>query len=155
MIGAIMYIRPATIEDVHSLFEIRCSVHENHMSREQMAALNITPDTVRNMIASGDYIVPVAFVDSEAVGFAMAQISESYIFALFVTPSHEGRGIGSQLLGYVEAALHRHGVREAWLCTDADEKVRAVGFYRHFGWCETGLMEDGQLRFCKQLFANS
>lgn len=120
-----------------------------------MAALDITPETVRDMITSGDYIVPVAFVDGEAVGFAMAQISESYVFALFVIPSHEDRGIGSKLLGYVEAALYRHGVREAWLCTDADEKVRAVGFYRHLGWRETGFMEDGQLRFCKQLFANS
>lgn len=149
-----MQIRPAIIEDVDTLFEIRCSVRENHMSREEMAALDITPATVKDMISGGDYIVPVAVMDGETVGFAMAQISECYLFALFVAPAHEGKGIGGKLLTCVEEKLRQHGVREAWLATDANEKVRAVGFYRHHGWHDDGLMEDGQLRFCKQLFAD-
>lgn len=150
-----MQIRAAIIEDVETLFEIRCSVRENHMSREEMAALDITPTAVQDMICGGDYIVPIAFEDGEAVGFAMAQISECYLFALFVTPPHEGKGIGAKLLAHVEEELRQRGVREIWLATDADERVRAVGFYRHHGWRDVGLMEDGQLRFCKQLFATS
>lgn len=150
-----MHIRPAMVDDVEKLFEIRCSVRENHMTREEMAALGITPESVQDMIGGGHYSVPVAVADGEAVGFAMAHIAECSVFALFVAPAHEGQGIGAKLLAHVEEALRQNGVRQAWLATDADERVRAVGFYRHHGWRDAGFMEDGQLRLCKQLFTAS
>ena len=146
-----MQIRTATPEDVAAIFDVRCSVKENHMSRAELAELDITPETVGGMISGGDYIVPVALVGGEIVAFAMAQISEGYVFALFVRPEHEGKGLGNTLMREVESGFKEHGVTEAWLCTGSEKGIRAPGFYRRLGWVESGTMEDGQLRFCKTL----
>lgn len=146
-----MHIRPATPEDVAAIFDVRCSVKENHMSREELAALDITPETVREMITGGDYIAPVALTGGKIAGFAMTQISEGYVFALFVRPEHEGKGLGRALMHEVESGLVERGVTEASLCTGPEEGIRAPGFYRHLGWVDSGFMDDGQLKFCKTL----
>lgn len=49
-----MQIRVAQLEDIETLFEIRTSVKENHQSREEIAALGITPATVAEMLQN-DY----------------------------------------------------------------------------------------------------
>ena len=38
-----MRIRLATTADVETLFELRTSVRENHQSREELAAIGVTP----------------------------------------------------------------------------------------------------------------
>lgn len=83
----------------------------------------------------------------------MAQILEGYIFACFVRPGFEGRGIGRALMKAAEDGLRRAGVKRAWLSTGASEEIRAAGFYRHLGWYEDGFLEDGQIRFSKELSA--
>lgn len=148
-----LHIRPATAADIPDIFTVRCSVKENHMSREELAELDITPESVADMITGGDYIVPVAVVDSRIVGFAMAQISEGYLFALFVLPEHENKSVGRALMRVVESGLMEHGVKEAWLATGSEPGIRAPGFYRHLGWAESGLMDDGQLKFTKAFSA--
>ncbi len=147
----LLRIRPATPDDITEIFDVRCSVRENHMSREELAAIDITPDTVRGMITGGDYIVPVALVAGKIAGFAMARISEGYVFALFVRQEQEDEGFGRALMQIVESGLAEHGVQEAWLATGSETGIRAPGFYRHLGWNDCGLMEDGQLKFCKAL----
>ncbi len=146
-----MQIRKATPEDVEAIFDVRCSVKENHLSRAELAELNITLKTVGEMIMSGDYIVPVVQLGGKIVAFAMARISEGYVFALFVRPGHEGKGLGHALMREVESGFTSHGVTEAWLYTGSEEGIRAPGFYRRLGWVESGVMEDGQLRFRKSL----
>ena len=146
-----MQIRKATPEDVATIFDVRCSVKENHLSLAEQAELDIMPATVVEMILGGDYLVPVALAGGEIVAFAMAQISEGYVFALFVRPEHERKGLGRVLMREVESGFMGHGVTDAWLCTGSEAGIRAPGFYRHLGWIESGIMEDGQLRFCKTL----
>lgn len=144
-------MRNATPEDVESIFNVRCAVKENHLSRAELSELGITPSAVTGMITGGDYTVPVALVAEKIVGFAMAQISEGYLFALFVHPGHEGKGVGRELMKVVEKELAERGVKELWLATGSEPELRAHGFYRHLGWQESGLMEDGQLKFCKTM----
>jgi len=45
-----MNIREAQLEDIETLFNIRTSVIENHQSREELATLGITPETVAEML---------------------------------------------------------------------------------------------------------
>ncbi len=144
-------IRDATVEDVETLFDIRCSVRENHMSREALAELDITPASVAEMINSGNYISPVAEIEGYPIAFAMAEIPQSYVFAVFVRPSHEGMGAGRLVLEAVERGLAASGVEEAWLSTGSEPGLRSPGFYRHLNWKHSGFLDDGQIRFVKRL----
>lgn len=66
------------------------------------------------------------------VGFPMIDATAGSLFAAFVLPRHEGRGIGRQLVAAAERQLRsRHAV--AWLETGTS--TRAEGFCRRLGWC--------------------
>lgn len=95
-------VRPATAQDVEDLFDIRCSVRENHQSREELAAIGFTLESVAEMIRGGDYVTTIAEVGGRPVAFSMAQISEGYVFAAFIRTDHEGRGIGRALMEAAE-----------------------------------------------------
>jgi len=146
-----MKLRSASARDVETLFDIRCSVTENYQSREELASLDITVESIEGMIASGDYITLIAEEDGQPIGFTMAQISEGYVFACFVRPAFEGQGIGGALMAAMEEGLRSAGVKQAWLSTGSEQGLRASGFYRHLGWIDAGYLEDGQIRFTKAL----
>ena len=64
-------IRVANVGDIDTIFEIRTRVRENHLSREQLADIGVTPDAIREAIAQAPCIW-VAEVDGTPVGFSMA-----------------------------------------------------------------------------------
>lgn len=146
-----MNLRPATIADIETLFGIRCSVTENHQSRNELAELGITVESVGAMVESGDYVTTMAEVDGQVVGFSMAQISECYVFACFVRPGFHGQGVGGALMKAAAEGLRGAGIKCVWLSTSEEEHFRAPGFYRHLGWVDSGYLEDGQIRFTKML----
>ncbi|WP_157830583.1 GNAT family N-acetyltransferase [Aeromonas sobria] len=145
-----MMIRIATPDDVNGMFEVRTSVRENHMSLSELAALGITPDTLPCML-NGSGRGWVACEEDQVVAFVMADAMESTIFAMFVRQSHEGIGLGRSLMQAAETWLCDEGCNEVWLLTDANTEVRANGFYRHLGWMEDGIQDDGEVRFKKRL----
>lgn len=145
-----MTIRIATPADVAGMFEVRTQVRENHMSLAELAELGITPQSLPAML-SGSGRGWVACDEGRVVAFAMADTSDGALFALFVHQSHEGKGLGRQLMQAAESWLGAQGCREIWLLTDADPSVRANGFYRHLGWLDDGIQDDGQVRFTKLL----
>ncbi len=147
-----LVIRRASVEDVAILFDIRCSVRENHQSEGELAEIGVTHASVGAMLAGGDYATFIADLDGVSVGFTMAQCSTGYIFACFVRPDFEGRGIGRALMTAAEDAIRLAGVQRAWLSTGADEGLRAIGFYEHLAWRRVATLPDGQLRFEKHLF---
>lgn len=123
-------IRPAEAGDVAGLFHVRLSVRENALSMAELAALGITPETVTDMIAT-EPCAWVAVEEDRIVGFSMIDAKAGSLFAAFVLPGHEGRGIGRQLVAAAERQLRsRHAV--AWLETGTS--TRAEGFYRRLGW---------------------
>lgn len=150
-----MLLRPATPDDAETFFTIRCAVRENHYSREELAALGITPERVAEMLRSGDYISTIAEMDGRPVGITMAQLSAGFIEECFVLPEYEGRGVGRAVMAAAEQGLRAAGVTQAWLSTGPTPDIRAMGFYRHLGWKEDGLLEDGQVRFIKELAPRS
>ncbi|MEB3212537.1 MAG: GNAT family N-acetyltransferase [Leptolyngbyaceae bacterium] len=140
-----MHIRAATQDDIETLFEIRTSVVENHQSREEIAALGITPTSVAEMLAT-DCAAWIARVEGQDVGFAIANATEQTVFGLFVLPAYEGRGIGRALIEKAEQWLWSQGIDEIWLVTDQNPQLRAYGFYCHLGWIPVGLETDGPFR---------
>jgi GNAT superfamily N-acetyltransferase len=148
-----MKIRPAVPSDVPAIFQVRTSVRENHMSIEALAAVNITPETVIPMLG-GNCRAWVAEDHGTVVAFAIADSSEATIFAIFVRPDCEGRSMGRLLMNEAEKWLFSRGCHEIWLRTDRDPKVRSNGFYKHLGWTNDGVQDDGQNQYTKR-FVNA
>jgi GNAT superfamily N-acetyltransferase len=144
-----MKIRIATPADIAAMFDVRTSVRENHMSLEELAAIDVTPDTLASML-SGDGRGWVADAQGEVVAFAMADAADATVFAMFVRSTSEGQGLGRQLMAAAEQWLFSRGCEEIWLVTDSNRAVRANGFYRYLGWQDAGIQEDGQVRFTKR-----
>jgi GNAT superfamily N-acetyltransferase len=144
-----MKIREAQLEDIETLFNIRTSVIENHQSREELATLGITPETVAEMLQS-DCRAWIAEIDQQPIAFSMANAAEKTIFAMFVLPSFEGRGAGRALMQQAEQWLWSQGVEEIWLLTGNDSNLRAYGFYLHLGWTPVDIQPDGQIKFLKK-----
>lgn len=92
---------------------------------------------------------PCAWVAVESemvVGFSMIDQEEGSLFAAFVLPSHEGRGVGRSLVNEAEKHLFaRHGV--CWLETGS--KTRAADFYRRLGWSNEQDAGNGDIRLEK------
>lgn len=149
----LMKLRPALANDAGTLFDIRCSVVENYQSREELASLGITIQSVKEMIEGEDYITTIAEEDGQPVGFSMVQVSDGYVFACFVRPEFEGKGFGRALMNVAEEGLRRGGVQKAWLSTGPESELRAAGFYLHLGWYKDGYLDDGQVVFRKTLIS--
>lgn len=139
-------IRLVELSEVDRLFQVRTSVSENLFTLVEMAAIGITPVSVAAMIRHSP-CAWAAIEEGEIVGFSMIDDEEATVSALFVQPSHQGKGIGKKLLQVAEEALfQQHGV--IWL--ETGKTTRAVGFYRYLGW-ENEKDNDGKyLRFEKR-----
>ncbi len=139
-----MNIKEAELTDIETLFDIRTSVVENHQSREEIAQLGITPETVAQMLQT-DCCAWIAEIDGKPVAFSIANATEKTIFGVFVLPSFEGRGAGRALMEAAEIWLFSQGIEEIWLLTGNDSKLRAYGFYLHLGWITVGVVTDGEM----------
>ncbi|MEO1590636.1 MAG: GNAT family N-acetyltransferase [Cyanobacteria bacterium J06632_22] len=148
-----MKIRRVTIEDIEPLFEIRTSVTENYQSREEIAALGITPKTVADMLQHG-CAAWLAEQAGQGIGFAIANATEQTIFGIFIRPEFEGQGVGRALMAEAEHWLWSQGAVEIWLLTGNDPNLRAYGFYQHLGWQNVGVVEAGdfagEVKFIKR-----
>ncbi|TCP88839.1 acetyltransferase (GNAT) family protein [Rhizobium sp. PP-CC-2G-626] len=138
-------IRRAETTDVSALFDVRTSVRENHLSREQLCGLGITEDSIADMITAST-CAWVAVIGCEIVGFSMIDSADGSLFAAFVLPSHEGKGVGKQLVFTAEQELFRH-FAEIWLETAKDS--RAAEVYRHLGWRNEREADGNQIRMTK------
>jgi GNAT superfamily N-acetyltransferase len=136
-----MDLRPAKAADVPDLFRVRTSVHENHQSEEELAGLGVTRESLASMLGSGAARGWCAEEDGGVVGFSMARRSERDVFALFVLPEFEGRGIGSALLEAAVAWLRQEGDQPIRLSTGRG--TRAFSLYIARGWREVGSLENG------------
>lgn len=140
-------LRLATPGDVDVLFDIRTSVTQNHLSRQQMHALGITAEVLTEAISSAPCAWVVEWHDQPA-GFAMVDLQEGELFALFVRPALEGNGLGTLLLQQAEQALFEHHA-VIHLTTDGDPAMRANALYRRAGWVCTAQLDARDVRFEK------
>ena len=135
-----MFVRTATIADIEAMHRIRLAVRENALS-----------DPMR--VQQKDYVEYlqkrgrgwVFEVDGVIAGFAVADASARSVWALFVSPAYERRGIGRQL----------HDTMVGWLFEQGDEPVtlgtqpgtRAAGFYTAAGWQLIGSSSSGEAQY--------
>lgn len=141
-------VRQAVEADVETLFDIRTSVRENLQNREELAQLGVTPESVAELLR-GNGRAWLALVNGEPAGFSLANADEGTVFAMFIRPEHEGKGLGRRLMAEAEGWLFSRGWPEIWLLTGVDPSLRAHGFYRRLGWRLSGPHADQQVRYVK------
>jgi GNAT superfamily N-acetyltransferase len=132
--------RQATLADIDAMHEVRLAVQENRLSDPD----RIRPEHYRSMLAEHG-CGWVYEVEGRVVGFAIADHSRRNIWALFVAPGFEGRGIGKALHDLMVKWLFEQGREPLWLTTAPD--TRAEQFYAAAGWQCRGTEKNGELRF--------
>lgn len=139
-------IRPALVSDVDSIFDVRTSVVENHLSREEMHQMGITESAVANMIQN-TLCAWVAVENEKIIGFSMILPDDGCLFAAFVLPEYEGRGAGRRLVKVAEQELFKYH-DTVWL--ETDKNSRAAKFYLHLGWVNKMDIDEADIRLEKQ-----
>jgi GNAT superfamily N-acetyltransferase len=132
-------VRRATPDDIADLMALRLSVRENRLFDPGQ----VTSEDCLAYVRRGH--VWVWEEDQEILGFSASTCETGWIWALFVRPGHEGRGIGRALFAAACNALADAGIRTLALSTDPD--TRAADFYRAAGWRERGRTAEGELIF--------
>ncbi|MBL8675320.1 MAG: GNAT family N-acetyltransferase [Rhodospirillales bacterium] len=134
-------IRDATTADIPRMIEIRAAVRENRLSDPA----RVTPADYRRRLDDG--AIWVCEVDGRIDGFSACDSRDGSIWALFVDPGREGRGVGRALLARACAKLQAAGHATIKLSTDAG--TRAERFYRANGWNDRGRDIRGEILFEK------
>ena len=133
-------IRKAKVSDVKAINHLRLQVRENVLSDPGLVTEDMTRDAITRLGRGW------VFEEHGAIlGFSIAVGESRSIWALFVVPEQEGRGIGHQLL---EAAVN-------WLWSRGSGRItlgtgpgtRAEQFYRDRGWRAAGIRENGDILF--------
>lgn len=130
-------IRPATRADMPALWEVRYAVRENTLTPGRISdeeLLRSIEDNGRSWVAE---------VDGKVMGFATG-LHTGNVWALFVRPEAEGRGIGTALHATMLDWFATQPVERLWLSTGT--QTRARGFYLANGWQETGPYGDDEVR---------
>ena len=137
-------VREALGADMPGISRVRTSVVENLLTREQLAARGITEASVAAsfLANSKGWVAGVCGRDR---GLHDCRSRSRSIFALFVLPQWERRGLGGRLLDLALDWLRANGADLVWLTTGPD--TRAARFYERRGWVATGTGPTGDRRY--------
>jgi GNAT superfamily N-acetyltransferase len=135
-----MTFREALVTDIAQIQVVRNAVKENMLS---------DPALVQDKDVE-DYITRrgkgwVCELDGTIVGFAIVSVLDTNVWALFIDPAQEGRGIGKRLHTDMMNWYFRQTQQPIWLSTSPG--TRAASFYRKAGWRETGIYGKGEIKF--------
>ena len=87
----------------------------------------------------------VCEINGQSVGFAIADLKGNNIWALFLDPKFEKRGIGRLLHKTMLDWYFTQTKEKAWLGTAFN--TRAERFYRKAGWTEAGMHGTKEIKF--------
>jgi len=135
-----MIIREAVPEDIPEIQYVRNSVKENTLSDP-----NLVTDKDCN-----DFIMKrgkgwICEIDRKIVGFSIVDLQENNVWALFLHPDFENKGIGRKLHDSMLNWYFNKTEKTLWLGTSP--RTRAEIFYRKSGWQQTGKHGENELKF--------
>lgn len=134
-----LIIREARLEDIPQIQSVRNSVKENTLSDPGLVT---DADCEEFLFKRGKGWV--AEMESQIVGFSIADLKENNIWALFLHPDFENLGIGRKLHDIMLDWYFEQTPETVWLGTSPN--TRAETFYRKSGWKETG-MHGKEIKF--------
>ncbi|WP_177306986.1 GNAT family N-acetyltransferase [Pseudoduganella namucuonensis] len=134
------------MDDIPGMHKVRLAVRENPLTSSFIREEHYVPE----ITVTGDGWVIEK--DGGIVAFAIGNKLTGNIWALFVDPSHEGRGYGSRLHDVMVESLLAQGLDSLNLSTGADTRARV--FYECKGWRQVAC-RDGDVWFEYAAGANS
>ena len=135
-----MDYREAEIKDIPEMHVIRISVKENVLSNPDLIT---TKDYEDYLIIKGKGFV--CEVNNKIVGFSIVDLIGKNVWALFIDPAYEGKGIGRKLHDLMLDWYFSQTTETIWLGTEP--KTRAASFYRKNGWKEVGIYGKNEIKF--------
>jgi GNAT superfamily N-acetyltransferase len=135
-----MKFREATTQDIHQLQIVRNAVNENVLSNPDLVKDN---DYIEFLTVRGKGWV--CEIGNIIVGFAICDLVDDNIWALFVHPNFDNRGIGKSLHKLMLDWYFAQGKQKVWLSTEPNS--RAEKFYHLQGWKEVGVYGKGESKF--------
>src|SRR2546421_7074882 len=135
-----LVIAEATCGDIAEMHRIRMVVRENILSDPA----RVKPSDYERMMTNQRGKAWVGKLDGTIRGFSFADLQRRNLWALFVEPGYEGRGLGRFLHERAVDWLFKNGAQRVWLTTDAGTRARI--FYDRAGWRETGIDASGECR---------
>lgn len=135
-----MIYREANTNDIKQIQVVRNAVKENMLSNPGLVT---DRDCVEYLTLRGKGWV--CETDGIIVGFAIADLIDNNIWALFVHPDHEAKGIGKVLHNTMLNWYFDQQKEMVWLGTAPG--TRAEKFYRMQGWKEVGMHGKGEVKF--------
>ena len=135
-----MIFREATTSDIKQIQIVRNSVKENTLSDPNL----VTDEDCEEFISVRGKGW-VCEIDERIVGFAIADLKDNNIWALFLHPDYEKKGIGRRLHNLMLDWYFRQTKDKVWLGTAFT--TRAEQFYRKAGWREVGLHGTEEIKF--------
>lgn len=133
-------IREATIADIKQIQIVRNLVKENTLSNPAL----VTDENCEEFITQRGKGW-VSEINGKIVGFAIADLKENNIWALFLDPEFEKQGIGRQLHDTMLDWYFEQTQEPLWLGTAP--QTRAESFYRKAGWNAIGTHGKGEVKF--------
>jgi GNAT superfamily N-acetyltransferase len=134
-----MNIRVASVEDIERMHFIRMAVKENVLNTPGLVTHN---DYVQMLTQKGRGWV--CEENSVITGFAIVDAERRNVWALFVHPESEKRGVGRLLHDKMISWAKEQKLGKLWLTTDPGTRAESV--YKKAGWKENG-KEGREIRF--------
>ena len=131
-----MIFREAKNTDIQQIQIVRNSVTENTLSNPNL----VTDSDCYEFLFEGW----VCEINNQIVGFSIVDLKENNIWALFLHPNHEKKGIGKQLHKIMLDWYFLQTKEKIWLGTASN--TRAEGFYKKQGWKPAG-MHGNEIKF--------
>ena len=129
-------IRTALPLDVAAMHAIRLSVRENQLSDPSVVTEQDDHDFMLR-----DTRRWVHELNGGIIGFVMVDVEKQNLWALFVAPEHEFKGVGRALHA---AMISYYFTRAEVLRLSTAPHTRAAEFYRRSGYREVGPTADGK-----------
>lgn len=135
-----MIIREAQLADIPGMHKVRVAVMENRLPDPTMITMDEYKDYITNRGKGW-----VSEIHDTIAGFAIVSLQDHNVWALFVMPGYEKKGMGRML----------HDRMMDWYFSKTDEKIwlgtapqtRAEGFYKKAGWQPVGTRPNGEIAF--------
>ncbi len=135
-----MEIREAEIKDIKQIQTVRNAVKENTLSNPALVTDNDCEEFITKRGKGW-----ICEIENRIVGFSIVDLKDHNIWALFVHPDFDQKGIGRKLHTIMMDWHFSQTVEKVWLGTAPG--TRAEVFYRKSGWTEVGTHGKSEIKF--------